>query len=71
MYSIREKLLSLFITRRKALFGKTEALNDREQQYDRYYKLLSASIGFNRLALLAGINPKMIPTAAEKPIASK
>src|SRR5665647_282397 len=35
------------------------------------YKLLSASIGFNLLAFLAGIYPNTIPTAAENPTANE
>ena len=35
-----------------------------------FYILLSASIGFRRLALRAGAQPKMMPTAAEKPTPS-
>ena len=33
--------------------------------------LLSASIGFSLLALRAGAQPKMMPTAAEKPTPSQ
>lgn len=38
---------------------------------DTSYKLLSASIGFNLLAFLAGMYPNTIPTNPENPTASE